>query len=354
MSDVYEDLRDRLDGMATGYPAAAGGVELRLLRSLFSPEDAAMFLSLQIRPESAGHIAARTGGDAVAVAALLEDMAKRGLIFRMRGEGGPFYNAVPFIVGIYEFQVNRLDQRMLRDVSEYYLSGLGQSFHSARTPHLRTVPVSTGLVSALPIAPYDDAVAIVERKGRIAVAQCLCRKAVRMYGKGCSHPLETCLQFDSYAEYYIDNQMARPISSDEAVAILRNNEKEGLVIQALNSQNVEAMCSCCSCCCGMLISLKLFPAPAREVKSNYVCAGDSGPCRGCGLCEQRCPVGAVRIKDGKASTRQERCIGCGLCVSTCPEQARTLVRKSPDRLYQPPESFLEAFIQMSEERGRKP
>ncbi len=354
MMDVYEQLRARLDDLATGYPAAAGGAELKLLRRLFSPEDAAMFLNLHIRPEPAEQVAARIGGDAGAVAAHLEDMAKRGLVFRMRGEGVPVYNAVPFVVGIYEFQVNRLDPQILRDVSEYYLTGLGQSFHSTRTPHLRTIPVNSGLVSALPIAPYDDAVSIVERKERIAVAECLCRKAVRMYGKGCSHPLETCLQFDSFAEYYIDNDMARSISRDEAVAILRNNEKEGLVIQTMNSQDVEAMCACCSCCCGMLISLKLFPAPAREVKSNYVCMSDPGPCTGCGICEQRCPTGAVRIKEEKASTRQERCIGCGLCVSTCPEQARTLIKKDPEKLYRPPENVLDTFIRMSEERGKKP
>jgi ferredoxin len=173
-----------------------------------------------------------------------------------------------------------------------------------------------------------------------------------MYGKGCDHPLETCLQFDQFGDYYVDNDMARWISKDEAIGILRNNEKEGLVIQALNSRSVEALCACCSCCCGMLISLKLFPAPAREVKSNYVCMGDHDACKGCGVCAQRCPVGAVRVKDAKASLREERCIGCGLCVSTCPEQARSLVKKPANRLYRPPESVHDAFMEMSRERGK--
>ncbi len=113
-----------------------------------------------------------------------------------------------------------------------------------------------------------------------------------MYGKTCSHPLETCIQFDSFADYYVENGMARYISTDEALSILKRNEQEGLVIHILNSQKVEAMCSCCSCCCGMLISLKLFPAPAREVKSNYVCSLDETLCTDCGVCVSRCPVGA--------------------------------------------------------------
>jgi Na+-translocating ferredoxin:NAD+ oxidoreductase subunit B len=350
--DVYEQLRDKLDDMATGYPISPDGAEMRLLRKLFTTEDAAMFLHLGTSPETPWEVATRIGADLEKAALHLEDMARRGLLFRSRRPGGLAYHAIPFIVGIYEFQVNQLDSEMLRDVSQYYLTGLGQSFHSTRVPHLRTIPINTGMVSALPIAPYDDAVTVVEGKDRIAVATCLCRKAVRMYGKGCSHPLETCLQFDQFADYYVDNGMARFISRDEAVSILENNEKEGLVIQTLNSQAVEAMCACCSCCCGMLISLKLFPAPAREVKSNYVCMGDAGACTGCGTCAGRCPVGAVKVKDGHASLREERCIGCGLCVSTCPEQARSLMKKPAHKLYRPPLTVHEAFMEMSRERGK--
>ncbi len=352
MDEIYERLRMRLDEMATGYPATPGGVEVRLLKRLFTRDDAALFLRLGDAPETAREVASRISDDPGSVAARLEDMALKGLLFRIRRGGEPAYLPIPFVVGIYEFQVNTLDADILQDVSEYYLSGLGRSFHSTKIPHLRTIPINSGMVSAHPIAPYDDAIAVVQRKGKIAVAECLCRKAVRMYGKGCSHPLETCLQFDAYAEYYVDNGMARPLSMDEAISILKRNEKEGLVIQTLNSQNVEAMCACCSCCCGMLISLKLFPAPAREVKSNYVCAADPGPCRACGLCAQRCPVGAVRVKDGKSSLREERCIGCGLCVSTCPEGARSLVKKPPHKLYTPPENVFDAFVEMSRERGK--
>lgn len=352
MDQIYERLRMRLDEMATGYPATPGGVEVRLLKKLFTQEEAALFLRMDDAPETAPEVASRLGEDPAAVAVRLEEMALKGLLFRLRRDNGPAYLPVPFVVGIYEFQVNALDAGILKDVSEYYLSGLGQSFHSTKIPHLRTIPINTGMVSSHPIAPYDDAIAIVERKGKIAVAECLCRKAVRMYGKGCDHPLETCLQFDAFAEYYVDNGMARPLSMDEAISILKRNEKEGLVIQTLNSQNAEAMCACCSCCCGMLISLKLFPAPARAVKSNYVCEADSGSCRVCGLCAQRCPVGAVRIKDGKSSLREERCIGCGLCVSTCPDQVRSLVKKPVHKLYTPPENFFDAFVEMGRERGK--
>lgn len=351
MTDIYEQLRRRLDEMATGYPATESGVEIRLLKQLFSPEDAQMFLSMSTSAQTAREIAERTGTDPDTTATMLEDMALRGLVFRERKEGTRYYRAIPFIVGIYEFQINALDKTMLKNVSEYYLTGLGQSFHSLKTPHLRTIPINKDLVSKWPVATYDDAVSIIESKDRIAVAPCLCRKAVRMYSKGCDHPLETCLQFDAFADYYVDNSMARYITKDEARAILARSEKEGLVIQTANSKEVEAMCSCCSCCCGMLISLKLFPAPAREVKSNYVCTSHEGSCTLCGMCVKRCPVDAVELLEEHAHTHEERCIGCGLCVSTCPAQARTLTRKPEEKIYAPADTFFDTFEQMCEERG---
>ena len=257
MTDIYERLRDRLEMMATGYPATVSGVEIKILRQLFSDEDADLFLKLEARPETAQRVSLRLEADVADMAARLERMARKGLIFRVRQDDTICYFPVPFIVGIYEFQLNNLNKPLLKDISQYYLTGLGATFHGQKTPHLRSIPINAEIVADRPVAPYDNAAAIIKSKSRIAVAECFCRKAVSLYGKTCSHPLETCLQFEAFADYYVENKMARYISTDEALAILKQSEAEGLVIHILNSQKVEAMCCCCSCCCGMLISLKL-------------------------------------------------------------------------------------------------
>jgi len=352
MPDTYERLRTRLDEMATGYPATPSGSEFRILRQLFSEAEAEMFLAMEMKPESINEIAIRLHSDPSILAQRLEAMAKKGLIFRLREEDAVRYFPIPFIVGIYEFQLNNLSPELLKDISEYYLAGLGATFHGLKTPHLRSIPINADITPDSPIAPYDDAAAIIKGKSRIAVAECFCRKAVALYGKTCSHPLETCLQFDSFADYYVDNGLARYISTDEALSILKRNEQEGLVIHILNSQKVEAMCACCSCCCGMLISLKLFPAPAREVKSNYICSLNQPLCTDCGLCVARCPVGALRVKDEKLQYKAQRCIGCGLCVTTCPAEALSLLKKSADKIYTPPETVFETFTLMSAEKNR--
>jgi Na+-translocating ferredoxin:NAD+ oxidoreductase subunit B len=350
MSDTYEKLRDRLEMMATGYPATVSGVEIKILQQLFTEAEAELFLKLETKPETAGQVALRLGIDIADMAARLEGMARRGLIFRVKSDEAICYFPVPFIVGIYEFQLNNLNKPLIKDISQYYLTGLGATFHGQKTPQLRSIPINAEIVADRPIFPYDDAAAIILSKSRIAVAECFCRKAVRLFGKTCSHPLETCLQFETFADYYVENKMARYISADEALAILKQSEAEGLVIHILNSQKVEAMCCCCSCCCGMLISLKLFPAPARAVKSNYACLFDEDLCTQCGICAKRCTVGAFKMKDEKIGFHADRCIGCGLCVTTCPTEALKLEKKPDDSLYTPPPTVYDTYAQMSREK----
>ncbi|MFA7178208.1 MAG: hypothetical protein WC114_13240, partial [Smithellaceae bacterium] len=161
MNRVYERLRDRLETMASGYPATQNGVELKILQKLFSEEDAALFLQMSPEPDTAQELALRLGAEVADTAARLEDMARRGLIFRIKAGEGIRYRPVPFIVGIYEYQLNHLNLPLLKDISKYYLTGLGATFHGLKTPHLRSIPINTEIVADRPVFPYDDAASIL-------------------------------------------------------------------------------------------------------------------------------------------------------------------------------------------------
>ena len=82
MSDVYQNLAKYLDRLPGGFPATESGVEIRILKHLFSPEEAELTVCLNIIPEAPEAIAARTGMDAEAIATMLEEMSRKGLIYR--------------------------------------------------------------------------------------------------------------------------------------------------------------------------------------------------------------------------------------------------------------------------------
>jgi electron transport complex protein RnfB len=123
-------------------------------------------------------------------------------------------------------------------------------------------------------------------------------------------------------------------------------------MQPFNAQYVGGMCSCCGDCCGMLRSLKKQSNPAAAVQSNYYAQVNGDECTGCETCLDRCQMEAIDIIEGKALINLKRCIGCGLCVSTCPTDAVHLLKKSEDQQYVPPETGMETYIRIAQERGK--
>ena len=82
MTDVYQRLAEHLDNLPAGYPATETGVELRILKRLFTSEEAEIATGLGMLPEPCAAIAARLGREAQTLAPALEAMSRKGLIFR--------------------------------------------------------------------------------------------------------------------------------------------------------------------------------------------------------------------------------------------------------------------------------
>ncbi len=352
MKDTYERLRERLDEMATGYPATQSRVEIKILKRLFTEEEAEFFLLLPLSLKTSEYIAKRFSRDPGETATLMERMAKRGLLFKQRKNKTIRYAPVPYIIGIFEFQVNKMDQEIALDMEEYFETALGPTLQSFKTPVMRTIPINRELVAYWPIAPYEDVIKILDNQEIIAIAPCVCRKMTQLSDKGCDKPIETCFMFGSHAQYYVENDMGRYINKEEAKEIVKHNEEIGLVMQPFNSQKMGGMCSCCGDCCGMLRSLKMQPAPAAAVQSNYFVEVDTEECAGCETCIERCQMEAIYIVDDKATINLERCIGCGLCVSTCSTGSLHMVKKPDDQQYQPPKSGVETYMRIVIERSK--
>ncbi|MBU0987843.1 MAG: 4Fe-4S binding protein [Proteobacteria bacterium] len=350
MNEIYQKLAKHLDNLPGGFPKTDTGVEIRILKRLFTPFEAEVAMGLSMMPESASDIAARLDMDAPALAQILESMSQKGLIFSMIKHGQNLFMAAQFIIGIWEYHVNDLDEELIKDVNEYIPHVMQHTWMKQKTKQLRVIPVSKSIAAEMNIMPYEQAENIIQKQSKIVVAPCICRKEHAMLGKGCGRLLEACLVFGSGAYYYEKNGLGRSISKEEALKILHQAAEAGLVLQPGNAQKPANICLCCGCCCQILKNLKALDQPAKAVCANYYAIVNEEDCTACGVCEDRCQVEAISVED-TAQIDIDRCIGCGLCVVSCDAEAIRLVQKSEKDRWTPPTDTFKTYLNIARERG---
>ena len=324
--DVYIKLREFMNTLPAGFPSTPSGVEIRILKKLFSPEEAELTMQLKSEPEEVAAIAIRLGLEEAELTQRLEKMAQKGLIFRVRKENKALYQAFQFIVGVYEFQLKNLD-REFSQMFEEYLPYFGMSLMPIKTKQMRVIPVESSVKVTHRVETYNRVRELVEGQKTFSVAQCICRKEQELLGKKCNRPQETCLGFGDFGRFYIDNHWGREISKAEALKLLDLAEESALVLSPSNSQELSAICCCCPCCCPILKYAKLMPRPADMVVSYYQAEINPELCSTCGLCLERCQMAAIKKGEDSNQIIDGRCIGCGLCVSTCPTEAISMAVK---------------------------
>ncbi|TVS15881.1 MAG: 4Fe-4S dicluster domain-containing protein [Planctomycetaceae bacterium] len=351
-SDVYERLAAHLDDLPGGFTRTEGGVELRILRRLFAPEEAEIAVHLTVIPEAARVVARRARVPVPQAATHLDAMDRKGLVLCTRdAHGPPRYMALQFVVGFWEAQVNRLSRELVEDVLDYEPAVI-QPEHWRKAPQMRTIPVQRSIQVTNEVMPYELGEQLVRKHTSLAVANCICRQAMRTLGRGCEKPEETCLTLGTAADYVVDSGRGRKISLSETLEILDRADETGLVLQPDNAKDPLFICTCCGCCCGVLRSFKRHPRPASIVSSPFVTRLDNGACHGCQICTKRCPMDAIRVVEKKAILDQDRCIGCGLCVSACPKQCLTLERKPNSEQANVPKTHIRSALKVAQARGK--
>lgn len=351
-SEVYEKLRERLDQYSCGFPATESGVEFKILERLFTEEEAKMFLSLNLMAEPPEKVARRLGRDPEAVAALLDQMADKGTVFRLYKGESVRYGAVPYLLGFYEYQLGSMDSELAGLCEEYFEEAFLDAMATV-DPLMRTIPVHRTVEVSHPVATFEDSREIVKNQKFIAVANCICRVQQGLLDKSCGKPVEVCLLFGSWGQHYIDLGIARQITVEEALKILDQAEEAGLVTQPNNSLKPSSICNCCGECCAILRALNKLPRPAEAVTSNCFSVVNIDLCDGCETCLERCQMGAISLTDDEvAEINMDRCIGCGLCVTACPSAALRLEIKPEGQRRKPPETNREAMAMMAQKRGK--
>jgi len=350
--DIYHQLARFLDDLPGGFPKTENGVELRILRRLFTPEEAALAQKLSLIPEDARVISRRAGIPIEEAAERLQEMALKGLLFRMEKKGLPTrFRATQFVIGIWEFQVNRLDPDFVRDMNEY-IPALFNKETWERAPQLRAIPVGQSIDPNLNVLQYEKAEELVRAQKKFLEAPCICRREHKMVGEGCDKPEGACLVFGAGADYYQKNGIGRIIDLQETLDILKTADEAGLVLQPSNAREIVNICCCCGCCCQVLKALKRYPKPASLFSTPFLAELDRETCEGCGTCVDRCQMDALKMDEDVASLDLDHCIGCGLCVTTCPTESLTLARKPETEQSVVPKNMVDATIKLAKARGK--
>jgi heterodisulfide reductase subunit A-like polyferredoxin len=99
--------------------------------------------------------------------------------------------------------------------------------------------------------------------------------------------------------------MARKVTYEETVQLLRKCNEDGLV-PTLNISDVIG--NCCEDCCAMFYghksSMPIF------IASPFVAQADEQICNACHTCADRCPVNAIEVGEF-AIIDASICLGCG-------------------------------------------
>ncbi len=350
MSDeAYYRLAKVLDTLPSGFPATESGIEIRILKRIFTPEEADLFCDLRLTAETAAEIATRTDRPLVGLEEKLISMGERGELWAYQSQGVWNFKMAPWVIGIYEFQLKRMDREFAKMCEEYSMYW-GADFMKHGPQMMQVIPIEKEIPVKQEALTHQQVTNLIEQSKSFMVNECICKKKQGLLDKPCTKPLEVCLAMDPEPGRLEKSLWGgRIISKEEAYEVLRKAEEDGLVHLTSNVQSGHwFICNCCGCCCGVLRVVNMgFP---QILNSHYYAEIDSELCLACGICaDERCQVKAIKKGEDSCSVIKEKCIGCGLCATTCPEEAIRLVHKEPQDLVYPPKDE-DAWL---EERGRQ-
>ena len=286
-------------------PMNDGAPFVEMFRLLISEEECALGMHIPSRPTSVEKIADDAGVPVEKAATMLKHMSQKGACFeRITADGKCFYNITPFIPGFYEFVMTDPETKKNPAVAFQFrrtLDELGVLLRNVSVQGgglMKVTPVMKEIQAQQKVYSYEDVMTFINKAKSYSVADCACRTAAKLVGKGCEHPIEdTCLQFDETADYYVRTGRGRAITREEAIKVLEYTEKAGLVhcaFQVEGKDYTTFICNCCGCSCAGLRQINRLDANPMS-HSNFRAQINEDKCVACGECVNICPVNAVTL-----------------------------------------------------------
>jgi Na+-translocating ferredoxin:NAD+ oxidoreductase RNF subunit RnfB len=257
---------------------------------------------------------------------------------------------LPFAVGIYEFQLDRLDEEMAKLFEDYYQLAFPKMMEVGPQIH-RVLPVNESVQMDMEVAPYESVSAIVDEANAWGVVDCICRKQKDLIGDPCEHPLDVCMTLSARPGAFDHNSSIKALSHEEALETLTRAAVAGLVHSVSNNQEgLWYICSCCSCSCAILRAMSEVGVANVVAHSSYINVVDEEICTGCEACMEFCQFDALEL-DGLVMTVSElRCVGCGVCVPHCDTEALQLVLREEKSV--PPKTEMDWMKARAEAMGK--
>lgn len=356
---------------AGGTPFPITDTLVSIVKHITSPEDLDFILAFKKqKSQTMEQLKLSTNLTEEEILKKVKKLAKKGLIFNQPNRQGVMvFRLMPFVnVGVFEYtfmkklekskeekEIADLFAKLFKESRNMWESNydIVKSYVQRMRPIDRTIPyenkesgeeieiiINEELdVPDQKIIPTQKVEELVEKFTDIAVGHCFCRHHKDTLGNPCKQTdiRENCFTFGKSARYTSEQGFSRIISKDEALKILKQAEKDGLVHKAYHpnfdiKRDETSICNCCSCCCGQV------GAPTANA-SNYLAQVNQDLCIGCGTCVENCHTSSMLLnEDGKAENVVEICIGCGVCAYFCPENAIKLVEKERILRIIPPRS----------------
>jgi len=362
--DIYKRLADHLFSLGMGYPPREDLEEI--LRENFTSREARVALALPtgvipLQPTGIDEIMEVVHLPRAELEDMLEGLSQRGLLFSGKTEDGKKGYALQQVgfgfpqAFFWKGEDTPHARNMATLVAKYFNRKVTQeAYGPAQTKPFRYIPVGETIEPDIQaVYPYHMMEYVIKQARVIAVAHCPCRMTAYLRGRGCEHPSEVCMKFDDLAEYVIERQLARKITREEALGIIKESEEAGLVHFVDNAiGDIKHTCNCCGCACWSVGSIKRRKIPRDTIMATYFTRGtDKDACTGCGECVEACPVDAITMEGDFPAVDEEWCIGCGLCVAKCPTSGAQL-RLRPDRVdHVPMPDFKMLHERILEEKG---
>jgi NAD-dependent dihydropyrimidine dehydrogenase PreA subunit len=323
------------------------------LARLYTREEATIVSAMRLTYETAGDIAIRAAMDPGAANDILDGAVRKGLVRTRTGEKERTFALNPQTAGFagYQLETFRHDAEVAELCERYIRETRGGSISDA-PPARRVIAVEQSIPFNLAIHPYEQATEMLTSAKSWGVLDCICRTQTRQAGRGCSHPLESCLVFAPFEGAFDDDESIRAISQEESLRILREAEDRGLVHTTGNiGEHDFNICNCCACCCGLLRGVIEFHRPTVIAHSDFSVTVDETACEGYGDCVKRCDFGALSLPGDVCVVDHARCVGCGQCVLACSAGALSLQRRLEGETPPPPADFGEWMAEHAERRG---